>query len=76
MVAFVEKLTRGGGATRAEARRVSGKGRRGKAKPFVYTFRPSSKAFNMRLTFRKSRVSREELIDTLEGMVRDLRSGD
>ena len=78
MVAFVEKLTRGGGVTRAEARRVSAKakGRGGKSKPFVYTFRPSSKAFNMRLTFRKSRVSREELIDTLEAMVRDLRSKD
>ena len=78
MVAFVEKLTRGGGVTRAEARRVSvkAKGRGGKSKPFVYTFRPTNKAFNMRLTFRKSRVSREELIDTLEAMVVDLRSKD
>ena len=78
MVAFVEKLTRDGGVTRAKARQVSAasKGRSGKAKPFVYSFRAPSKAFNMRLTFRKSRVARNELIETLEGIVRDLRNTD
>ena len=78
MVAFVEKLTRDGGVTRARARQVSAasKGRSVKAKPFVYSFRAPSKAFNMRLTFRKSRVARKELIETLEGIVRDLRDAD
>ena len=75
MVALVEKLTRSGAVTRAMARQVSAatKGRSSKARPFVYSFKAPSKAFNMRLTFRKSRVRREELIETLEGIVRDLR---
>lgn len=78
MVSFVEKLTRGGAVTRARARQVSAatKRRSAKAKPFVYSFRAPSKAFNMRLTFRKARVLREELIQTLEGIVRDLREND
>ena len=78
MVSFVEKLTRGGAVTRARARQVSAatKRRSAKAKPFVYSFRAPSKAFNMRLTFRKAKVLREELIQTLEGIVRDLREND
>jgi len=78
MVAFVEKLTRDGGVTRAKARQVSAasKGRSLKAKPFIYRFSAPSKAFNMRLTFRKSRVPRNELIETLEGIIRDLRDTD
>ncbi len=76
MVAFVEKLTRSGGVTRAKARQASAvsKGRGGKAKPFVYTFRPPSKSYNMRLTFRKSRVSQEELIETLEEMLKEVKA--
>jgi ParB family chromosome partitioning protein len=78
MVAFVEKLTRGGGVTRARARQVSAatKRRSAKAKPFIYSFRAPSKAFNMRLTFRKAQVPRKELIETLEGIVRSLRESD
>ena len=78
MVAFVEKLTRGGGVTRAKARKVSAssKGRSVKSKPFVYSFKPPSKSFNMRLAFRKSRVPRQELIEALESILEDLRSKD
>jgi len=78
MVAFVEKLTRDGGVTRARARQVSAasKGRSLKAKPFIYRFNAPSKAFNMRLSFRKSKVPRKELIETLEGILCDLRETD
>ncbi len=76
MVAFVEKITRGGGVTRAKARQVSAAAKRRsvKSRPFIYNFRAPSKAFSMRLAFRKSRVPRGELIEALEAIVRDLRA--
>jgi hypothetical protein len=39
----------------------------------VFAFRPPTKAFNLKLSFQKSRVSRDEVIDALEAILRDLR---
>ncbi|MBI4486641.1 MAG: hypothetical protein HY655_11580, partial [Acidobacteria bacterium] len=40
---------------------------------YVFAFRPPSKAFNLKLSFNKGRASREEVIDALEGILRELR---
>ena len=42
-------------------------------KPFVFKFRPQDKSFNLSLKFRQSQVSKNELIETLENILQDLR---
>ncbi|MCP4006848.1 MAG: ParB/RepB/Spo0J family partition protein [bacterium] len=42
-------------------------------KPFVFSFRPPDKSFNLSMKFRQSRVSKRELIQTLEEILQDLR---
>ena len=41
----------------------------------AFDFRPPTKAFNLKLSFNKSRASREEVIEALEAILRDLRKG-
>jgi ParB family chromosome partitioning protein len=75
MVALVEQLTRAGAPTREQARNATAppKGKAGRPKSFVFSFRPESKAFNLQLRFRKHRVERAELIATLESILDELR---
>ncbi len=54
---------------RGQVKKKAGQRRR----PFVYSFRPPDKSFNLSLKFRQSRVSKSELIQTLEGILEDLR---
>ncbi len=56
-----------GGLTRDEARkeRRDEKGAGPRPQPFIFNFQPDTEAFRMRIQFRKSNVSREELISTL-----------
>jgi ParB family transcriptional regulator, chromosome partitioning protein len=75
MLALVERLSSQGGVTRQDVRRVTSKSPApGRPKPFVYAFRAPSKAFNLRLRFSKSRVDKREIIETLENIIRDLKS--
>jgi hypothetical protein len=39
----------------------------------VFAFKPPTKAFNLKLSFNKARASRDEIIDALEAIIRDLR---
>ena len=73
MTALVEKIASAGGATRQEVREAVAKPKAGRPKHFTFAFRPPSKLFNMRLSFTKSRVSKEEVIEALEGILKDLR---
>lgn len=78
MVAFVEKITRGGAATRRRAREAapSRRGGAGRTKPFVYRYAPPNRTFSLRLAFRKTSVPRDQLIAALEGILDDLRRSD
>jgi hypothetical protein len=40
----------------------------------VFAFRAPTKAFDLRLRFRKSRVDSAEIIETLENIIRELKS--
>ena len=40
-----------------------------------HAFRPPTKAFNLKLSFNKSRASRDEIIEALEAILKDLRLG-
>ncbi len=76
MVGLVERIARAGGLTRAEARRerqtVRLKGP-GRPKAYVYKYAAPTKSFRVQLNFRKTRVSKNELIAALEEILEDLR---
>lgn len=57
---------------RRQKQRTVGAGVR--RKPFVFSFAAPDKSFRLSLKFRRSQVERGELIDALEGILRDLRS--
>lgn len=73
MVALVERLTREGGVTREQARKAAAKPKAGRPKAYVFTFKAPTKAFNLQLRFKKSKVERDEIIETLETILTDLR---
>jgi ParB family transcriptional regulator, chromosome partitioning protein len=73
MTALVEKIASQGGATRDQLRQATAKPRAGRPKHYVFAYRPPTKAFNLKLNFAKSRVSREEVIDALEAILKELR---
>jgi hypothetical protein len=45
----------------------------GRPKAFVFQYRPPTKAFNLRLQFRRNEVDRTEIIAALEAIIADLR---
>jgi ParB family transcriptional regulator, chromosome partitioning protein len=73
MLALVEKLA-SGGVTREEVRKETAKPKPGRPKFFVFAFKPPTKAFDLRLSFKKSRVDKDEIIEALQNIIKDLRS--
>jgi ParB family transcriptional regulator, chromosome partitioning protein len=73
MTALVEKIAGQGGATRQQVREATAKPKAGRPKHYVFAFRPPTKAFNLKLSFAKSRASRDEIIEALEGILRELK---
>ena len=74
MIALIERITRDGGLTREQARKsTSSKSKPGRPKAFVFKWAAPSKAFNLRMSFRKSRVAKGELIAALEELLGELR---
>jgi ParB family chromosome partitioning protein len=74
MTALVEKIaSQGGAATRQQLRAAAAKPRPGRPKHYVFAYRAPTKAFNLKISFAKSRASRDEVIDALEAIIRDLR---
>lgn len=72
MTALVEKIA-SQGATRDAVRRETAKPKVGRPRAFVFNYRPPTKAFTLKLCFRKGRVDRDEIIRTLEGILAELR---
>ena len=75
MVALVERIARDGGTTREAVRKdkESAKPKAGRPKHYVFAFRPPTKAFNLKLSFNKSRASKDEVIEALEAIIQELR---
>jgi ParB family chromosome partitioning protein len=63
-----------GGLTRDQARKDRADDRPGpqKPQPFIFQYEPENEAFRFRLQFRKSHVSRDELIRTLREILAQL----
>ncbi|PYR31483.1 MAG: hypothetical protein DMF92_05220 [Acidobacteria bacterium] len=72
MTALIEKIASQGGTTRQQLRDAVAP-KTGRPKHYVFAYRPATKTFNLKLSFSKSRVSRDEVIDALEGILRELR---
>jgi ParB family chromosome partitioning protein len=73
MTALVEKIASQGGTTRQALRDAAAKPKAGRPKHFVFAYRPPTKLFNLKLSFARARVSRDEVIDALEAILRELR---
>ena len=74
MTALIEKMaSQGGGATRQQLREATTKPKAGRPKHYTFAYRPPTKLFNLRLSFAKSRVHRDEIIGALEAIIDDLR---
>jgi ParB family transcriptional regulator, chromosome partitioning protein len=73
MTGLIEKIASQGGATRQQLREAAAKPKAGRPKHYIFAYRPPTKAFNLKLNFAKSRVSRDEIIEALEAILRDLR---
>ncbi|HTV60357.1 MAG TPA: ParB/RepB/Spo0J family partition protein [Verrucomicrobiae bacterium] len=65
------------GMTRDEARQVRKAETQGTARsePFVFDFQAPDGAYRLRIQFRKSHVSREELAAALRGVLREIEAG-
>ena len=74
MTALIERIaSQGGSATRQQLRDAVAKPKAGRPKHYVFAYRPPTKAFNLKLSFTKSRATRDEIIDALEAILRELR---
>jgi ParB family chromosome partitioning protein len=76
MTALLEKLASSGGATRAQLRQAAAKPKAGRPKHYVFAYRPPTKQFHLKLSFGKARVQRDEIIEALEAILRELRNSD
>jgi ParB family transcriptional regulator, chromosome partitioning protein len=73
MAALIERIATHGGTTRDDVRKATAKPKRGRPKAFVFSYRPESKAFKLKLSFAKSKAEREDVIAALESILKELR---
>ncbi len=74
MMALVQRIASQGGATRAEVRKDLEKPKAGRPKNYVFAFKAPSKAFDLKLKFKKGHVARQEVISALEEILDQLRN--
>ena len=74
MAELVQRFAHGG-FTREEARAERRADKEGRPKPFVFAFKPPDEQYSLRIQFRKSQVSRQELIATLRAILDSLERG-
>jgi len=79
MVSLLEQVANEGltrddlrGAARARKEAAAARGGSGRRKPYVFRFKSPDKTYNLALTFRKSTVDRDDLIQALEQILTQL----
>ena len=75
MLALVEKMASQGAVTRRNIRAETAKPT-GASRPrsYVFAFWPPAKSFRLRMSFKKARVDKSEIIEALENIIRELRA--
>jgi ParB family chromosome partitioning protein len=73
MLALAEKIANQGGATRDQVRQEVQKPKAGRPKAYTFNFRPENKLFNLRLSFKKKSVQKDEIISALEAILDELK---
>jgi ParB family transcriptional regulator, chromosome partitioning protein len=73
MTELVEQIAGGAITTRQQAREVTARPKAGRPKYFIFAYRPPTKLFNLRLSFTKSKVQKDEIISALEAIIQELR---
>lgn len=73
MIRVIEEIQKSG-LTRDEVRKLSGQDKKGPGRPkgFVFNFRAPDNRFALNLRFRRSEVSKEEVISTLRDLIQQL----
>jgi ParB family chromosome partitioning protein len=74
MIALIEKMGRDGGFTREAVRKETAKPKAGRPKHYTFSYKAPTKAFRLQLRFTKSRVDRDEVIEALQAIIKDLKS--
>jgi ParB family chromosome partitioning protein len=74
MLALVQRMAVQGVVTRQDLRAETAKAKANKARPFVFAFKAPTKTFQLRMSFRKGRVEKAEIIAALENIIRELKA--
>ena len=74
MMALVEKMAAQGAVTRQDVRAETARQKSGRSRAFVYAYKPSNKTFRLRMSFTRTRVDKAEIIEALEGIIKELRT--
>jgi ParB family chromosome partitioning protein len=76
MVALIERASRQASGEQPVTREAlrAGKKKAGRPKAFVFQYKAPTKAFSLKLNFRKSDVPKDEVISALEAIITDLRA--
>ena len=73
MIALIEKMGRDGGVTREAVRKETAKPKAGRPKHYIFKYKAPTKLFNLQLRFTKSRVDKDEVIEALQDIIRELK---
>ena len=74
MLALVEKMMSQGVVTRRDVRKETSRTKGSRPRAYVFAFRPSTKAFTLRMAFKKARVDKSEIVEALEGIITELKA--
>jgi ParB family chromosome partitioning protein len=74
MAALVERIASGQSPTREDVRKATARAKPGRPKAFTFSYRPDHKHFSLKLSFRKGKAQKDEVIEALEAILHDLRS--
>jgi ParB family chromosome partitioning protein len=74
MVALIEKISNGGTATREAVRKETAKPKPGRPKAYVFSYKAPTKAFKLQLRFTKSKVDKDEVIEALQAIIKELKA--
>jgi hypothetical protein len=76
MIALIERASRQASGEQPVTRETlrAGQKKAGRPKAFVFQYKAPTKAFSLKLNFRKSDVPKDEVISALESIINDLRA--